>query len=140
MGPRVKERETQMAQYPTDLRYTKDHEWARVEGDLVRIGVTAYAVEQLGDVTLVELPAAGESVEAHAKFGDIESVKTVSELFSPISGEVVEVNGALEDAPELVNESPYEKGWMVVVRLSSAEELAELMDAAAYETFLGTLD
>jgi glycine cleavage system H protein len=129
-----------MAQYPTDLRYTKDHEWARVEGDLVRIGVTAYAVEQLGDVTLVELPAVGDTVEAHGKFGDIESVKTVSELFSPISGEVVEVNGALEDAPELVNESPYDKAWMIVVRLSNATELQDLMDAAAYEAFLGTLD
>lgn len=129
-----------MAQYPTDLRYTKDHEWARVEGDLVRIGVTAYAVEQLGDVTLVELPAVGASVEAHGKFGDIESVKTVSELFSPISGEVVEVNGALEDAPELVNESPYDKAWMIVVRLSNATELQDLMDAAAYQAFLGTLD
>lgn len=129
-----------MAQYPTDLRYTKDHEWARVEGDLVRIGVTAYAVEQLGDVTLVELPAVGDAVEANGKFGDIESVKTVSELFSPISGEVVEVNGALEDAPELVNESPYDKAWMIVVRLSNATELQDLMDAAAYEAFLGTLD
>jgi glycine cleavage system H protein len=129
-----------MAQYPTDLRYTKDHEWARVEGDLVRIGVTAYAVEQLGDVTLVELPGVGDTVEAHGKFGDIESVKTVSELFSPISGEVVEVNGALEDAPELVNESPYDKAWMIVVRLSNATELQDLMDAAAYEAFLGTLD
>lgn len=129
-----------MAQYPTDLRYTKDHEWARIEGDLVRIGVTAYAVEQLGDVTLVELPGVSTEVEAHGKFGDIESVKTVSELFSPVSGEVVEVNGELEDAPELVNESPYEKGWMVVVKLAEPSELGELMDSAAYEAFLGTLD
>ncbi|MCA9614355.1 MAG: glycine cleavage system protein GcvH [Sandaracinus sp.] len=129
-----------MAQYPTDLRYTKDHEWARIEGDLVRIGVTAYAVEQLGDVTLVELPGVSTEVEAHGKFGDIESVKTVSELFSPVSGEVVEVNGELEDAPELVNESPYDKGWMVVVKISEPSELGELMDSAAYEAFLGTLD
>jgi glycine cleavage system H protein len=82
----------------------------------------------------------GDTVEAHGKFGDIESVKTVSELFSPMSGEVVEVNGALEDAPELVNESPYDKAWMIVVRLSNATELQDLMDAAAYEAFLGTLD
>lgn len=129
-----------MAQYPIDLRYTKDHEWARIEGDLVRIGVTAYAVEQLGDVTLVELPGVTTEVEAHGKFGDIESVKTVSELFSPVSGEVVEVNGELEDAPELVNESPYDKGWMVVVKISEPSELGELMDSAAYEAFLGTLD
>ena len=129
-----------MAQYPTDLRYTKDHEWARIEGDLVRIGVTAYAVEQLGDVTLVELPGVSTEVEAHGKFGDIESVKTVSELFAPVGGEVVEVNAALEDSPELVNESPYDKGWMIVVRVGNAAELDELMDAAEYEAFLGTLD
>ncbi|MBX3247032.1 MAG: glycine cleavage system protein GcvH [Myxococcales bacterium] len=129
-----------MAKYPTDLRYTKDHEWARIEGDLVRVGVTAYAVEQLGDVTLVDLPAIGGEVEAHAKFGDIESVKTVSELFAPIGGEVVEINAALEDSPELVNESPYDKGWMVVIRVSDPTELEALLDAAAYEDYVGGLD
>lgn len=129
-----------MAQYPNDLKYTKEHEWARKEGDLVRIGITAYAVEQLGDVTLVDLPSMGTDVQAHQRFGDIESVKTVSELFAPISGEIVEVNGALESSPEVVNEAPYDTGWMVIIRPSDAAELDRLMDAAAYEDFLGTLD
>ena len=129
-----------MAQYPNDLKYTKDHEWARQEGDNVRIGVTAYAVEQLGDVTLVDLPASGTDVQAHERFGDIESVKTVSELFAPVSGEVVEVNAELEDRPEVVNEAPYEDGWMVVIKPSDPSELERLMDAPAYEDYLGTLD
>lgn len=128
-----------MANYPADLRYTKDHEWAKLEGDVVRIGITAYAVEQLGDVTLVDLPQTGSSVEAHGHFGDIESVKAVSELFAPLSGEIVEVNGALEDSPELVNDDPYGRGWMVVVKPADASQLDGLMDAAAYEQFLGTL-
>lgn len=130
-----------MAEYPTDLKYTKDHEWARVLDDgNVRVGVTAYAVEQLGDVTLIDLSAVGTTVGAHDHFGDIESVKTVSELFAPIAGEIVETNGQLEDEPELVNDSPYEGGWMVVLKPSDASELDGLMDAAAYETYLGTLD
>ncbi|MEQ8722973.1 MAG: glycine cleavage system protein GcvH [Sandaracinaceae bacterium] len=130
-----------MAQYPTDLKYTKDHEWARDEGDgKVRIGVTAYAIEQLGDVTLIDLPKAGSEVGAHDHFGDIESVKTVSELFAPVAGEIVEVNEELEDQPELVNDSPYDQGWMIVLKVSSPDELGDLMDAAAYETYLGSLD
>ena len=128
-----------MANYPNDLKYTKEHEWARREGDLVRVGVTAHAVEQLGDVTLVDLPAVGTAVRANERFGDIESVKTVSELFAPVSGEVVEVNGALESSPEAVNEGPYEGGWMVAIRCSNAGELDALMDKAAYEAYLGTL-
>ncbi len=130
-----------MAQYPTDLKYTKDHEWARLEGGgKVRVGVTAYAVEQLGDVTLIDLPKAGTKVSAHDRFGDIESVKTVSELFAPIGGTVAEVNGDLEDRPELVNDSPYDQGWMVLLEASDAGELDALMDAAAYEAYLGSLD
>lgn len=129
-----------MAQYPNDRKYTKDHEWARTEGDLVRIGITAYAVEQLGDVTLVDLPAIGTDVQAHERFGDIESVKTVSELFAPVSGEIVEVNEELESSPEVVNEAPYEKGWMVLIRPSDRSEFERLMDAPAYEEYLGTLD
>lgn len=129
-----------MAQYPNDLKYTKEHEWARIEGDKVRIGITAYAVEQLGDVTMVELPSAGTDVQAHERFGDIESVKTVSELFAPVSGEIVEVNDELESSPEAVNEAPYEDGWMVVIKPSDPAEIERLMDAGAYEEFLGTLD
>lgn len=129
-----------MAEYPSDLKYTKDHEWARVEGDLVRVGVTAYAVEQLGDVTLIDLPKVGATVKAHERFGDIESVKTVSELFAPIGGEIVEINGELDGRPELANDAPYGEGWMVVLRPSDPSELDGLMDAAAYEAYLASLD
>ncbi len=127
-----------MSKYPSDRKYTKDHEWARPEGDLVRVGITGFAVEQLGDVTLVDLPKVGDKLDAHGHFGDIESVKTVSELFAPVAGEVAEVNGALEGSPELVNEGPYDKGWMIALR--GAGSLDGLMDAAAYEAYLGTLD
>ncbi len=130
-----------MPHYPSELKYTKDHEWARDEGDgRIRIGITAYAVEQLGDVTLVDLPSAGSEVSAHDRFGDIESVKTVSELYAPVGGEIVEVNGELEDSPELVNESPYDQGWMVILRMSAPGDIEELMDAAAYEAYLSKLD
>ncbi|MDD9932751.1 MAG: glycine cleavage system protein GcvH [Myxococcales bacterium] len=129
-----------MAEYPAELKYTKDHEWAKVEGDVVRIGITEYAVEQLGDVTLVDLPEAGDAVESAGHFGDIESVKAVSELFAPLTGEVVEVNQALADQPELVNDAPYGDGWMVVLKPSDPAQLEGLMDAAAYQQFLGTLD
>lgn len=125
-----------MANFPADLKYTKDHEWARREGDLVRVGITQYAVDQLGDVTLVDLPKAGTGLAAGAHFGDIESVKAVSELFAPLSGSVVEVNAELENAPECVNESPYEKGWMLVLKPSNPAELDALMDAAAYAAFV----
>lgn len=129
-----------MANYPAHLKYTKEHEWAQVDGDLVRVGITLFAVEQLGDVTLVELPEPGTQVEAAAHFGEIESVKAVSELFAPVSGEVVEVNPALADSPELVNEAPYGDGWMLVIRASDPEELDDLLSAEAYEQFLGSLE
>jgi glycine cleavage system H protein len=128
-----------MANHPADLKYTKDHEWARVEGELVRIGITQYAVEQLGDVTLVDLPRPGTKFAAAGQFGAVESVKAVSELFAPLSGEVVEANDALAQKPELVNDAPYGDGWMLVVRPSSPAELEKLMDASAYESFLGSL-
>jgi glycine cleavage system H protein len=128
-----------MANNPVELKYTKDHEWARVEGDLVRIGITAYAVEQLGDVTLVDLPKRGTKIDAAAHFGDIESVKAVSELFAPVTGEVVAVNEKLASQPELVNESPYTDGWMVLIRPTNQAELQKLLDAAAYDTYLGSL-
>jgi glycine cleavage system H protein len=129
-----------MTDIPSELRYTKDHEWARKSGDLIEVGVTAYAVEQLGDVTLVDLPAVGAKVASHQRFGDIESVKTVSELFAPIGGEVAEVNAALRDKPELINDGPYTQGWMVRIKPSSLAEFEALMDAAAYEKYLGSLD
>jgi glycine cleavage system H protein len=125
-----------MANYPSDLKYTKDHEWARVEGELIRIGITEFAVEQLGDVTLVDLPEKGTRVESGAHFGDIESVKAVSELFAPVTGEIVEVNSALSDKPELINESPYEAGWMLLVRPSDAQQLEALLDLSAYQALL----
>ena len=129
-----------MSDIPKELRYTKDHEWAKTNGDIVEIGITAYAVGQLGDVTLVDLPEPGATLTAHKRFGDIESVKTVSELFAPIGGVVVEVNQQLRDKPELVNDAPYAAGWMVRIRASHPAELSELMDAAQYTAYLGTLD
>lgn len=129
-----------MAQYPSDLRYTKDHEWARQDGDIVRVGVTSYAVEQLGDITLVDLPPVGTEVQAHETFGEIESVKTMSELFAPVSGEVVEVNDELEGSPELVNEGPYEQGWLLAIKVSDSGEFNALMDSTKYEDFLGKIE
>jgi glycine cleavage system H protein len=117
---------------PADLRYTDDHEWARRDGSAIVVGITAHAVEQLGDITLVTLPEVGREVTRGQAFGDIDSVKAVSELFAPVSGKIVEVNATLEDAPESVNEDPYGKGWLVKIEPSDVGELDELMDAAAY--------
>lgn len=124
---------------PAELKYTKDHEWARIEGDNVRIGITQYAVDQLGDVTLVDLPKPGTRIEVTAHFGDIESVKAVSELFAPVSGEIVAVNEELANKPELVNEAPYGKGWMLLVKPADGAQLGKLLDAAAYDQFLAGL-
>ena len=120
--------------YPTDLKYTKDHEWVRVTGDTAAIGITDYAQQQLGDVVFVELPEPGATVTAGQSFGSIESVKAVSELFAPMSGEVVEVNPALKDHPEAVNGAPHET-WMVKIRVSATAG-EELLDAAAYEALV----
>ena len=125
-----------MASIPKDLKYTKDHEWARLEGELVRVGITTYAVEQLGDVTLVDLPKVGTRVANAAHFGDIESVKAVSELYLPVAGEITDVNNALADAPETVNSDPHGEGWMVTVKIADAGELAKLMRAADYEKYV----
>ena len=121
-----------MADVPDDLRYTKDHEWVKPEGSKIRVGITAFAVEQLGDITLVELPKVGTKVDEGKAFGTVESVKTLSDLFAPIAGTVVEVNEKLASNPELVNESAYEKGWMVVIELGDPSKISTLMDAAAY--------
>jgi len=118
---------------PGDLRYTSDHEWVRVEGDEVVIGITQFAADQLGDIVFVELPATGKALKAHATFGVVESVKAVSDLFAPIGGEVVGNNDALATSPELVNSDPYGEGWMLRVRPADAAEISALLDAAAYE-------
>lgn len=124
-------------QIPGNLKYTKEHEWIREEGDgVVTMGITHYAQDALGDIVYVELPAVGETVEAHGECCVVESVKAVSDVYAAVSGEVLEVNDALESSPDRVNESPYEDGWMVKIRLSDDSELDGLMDAAAYEAFL----
>ena len=125
-----------MANVPSDLRYTKDHEWAKPEGTRYRVGITAYAQEQLGDVVFVELPKAGTKVTAKKSFGVVESVKAVSDLFAPLSGEIVEINGELPNAPQTVNQDPYGKGWMIVIAPSKADEWNELLTATQYEQFL----
>ena len=124
-----------MANIPEDLHYSKDHEWVRVEGDVAVIGITDYAQNSLGDVVYVELPKAGEEFAANESFGSVESVKAVSEVFSPVSGTVAEVNEALNDEPEKVNGDPYGEGWMISVRMSSPGEVDSLLTAAEYEDF-----
>jgi glycine cleavage system H protein len=121
--------------YPSDLKYTKDHEWIRVNGDTAEIGITDYAQQQLGDVVYVDLPEIGRTVNAGDTFGSIESVKAVSELFAPMSGEITEVNPILKGQPESVNKEPHST-WMVRVRLSSPAEAGSLLDSAAYEKLL----
>lgn len=122
-----------MSDLPKNLRYTKEHEWARKNDDgTYTIGITAHAVEQLGDITAVSLPDVGDTIEGGERFGDIDSVKAVSDLYAPMSGEVVEVNTSLEDEPEQINDSPYEGGWMIRVRPVEKADMSELMDAAAY--------
>ncbi|EKN62589.1 glycine cleavage system protein H [Neobacillus bataviensis LMG 21833] len=118
---------------PKELRYSEEHEWVKVEGERVRIGITDFAQHELGDIVFVELPEVGDEVTADEPFGSVESVKTVSELYAPVSGKVVEVNEDLSDSPEFVNESAYEKAWMVVVELSDSSELDKLMTAEQYE-------
>jgi glycine cleavage system H protein len=118
---------------PSDLRYTKDHEWVRVDGDTATIGVTDFAANQLGDVVFVDLPPVGKSVEQFATFGVVESVKAVSDLYAPLSGEVVEVNEDLGSKPELVNSDPFGDGWMIKVKVADDAQLGELLDGAGYD-------
>jgi glycine cleavage system H protein len=125
-----------MANIPAELRYTKEHEWAKMENDLVRIGITAFAQEQLGDVVFVELPKVGARVTSMQTFGVVESVKAVSDLFAPVSGEVVEINAALARTPEVVNQDPYGKGWMLVIRPSKSDEWNALLSPAQYEQLI----
>jgi glycine cleavage system H protein len=121
---------------PDDLRYTKEHEWARVQGNLAQIGVTRFAVEQLGDVTQLELPRVGEAVKKDEVFGTVESVKAVSDLFAPVSGTVTKVNGALHDKPETINEDPYRAGWLIEIERSDAAQVEALLSAADYGKLL----
>jgi glycine cleavage system H protein len=122
--------------FPEDLKYTRDHEWARVKGSRVTIGITDFAQDQLGDVVYVELPDLGDVVKKGEAFGVVESTKAVSDLFAPVSGKVVEVNDPLADAPETVNEDPYEEGWMIVVEVADPKDLGDLLDAPAYQKFV----
>src|SRR5688572_24440953 len=124
--------------FPADRRYTKEHEWVRVEGDRGTIGITDYAQKQLGDVVYLELPEVGRKLEPHGSFGTVESVKAVSELFSPVAGEVVEVNSALVAKPETINADPHGQGWMIAVRVADPKAVDELMDAAAYQAYVGS--
>ena len=121
---------------PTDLRYTKDHEWVRVDGDEATVGITEYAAGQLGDIVFVELPDGGRSLEQFATFGVVESVKAVSDLFAPVSGEVLATNDALTGSPELINSDPYKGGWMIRLRLAKPDEVDDLLDAAAYDSLI----
>ena len=124
-----------MANIPDDLHYSKDHEWVRVEGNVAVIGITDYAQDSLGDVVYVELPKVGDDFAANESFGSVESVKAVSEVFSPVSGEVVGTNEALADTPEKVNQDPYGEGWMIRVQMSNPGEVDSMLTAAEYEDF-----
>ncbi|MED3646659.1 glycine cleavage system protein GcvH [Halalkalibacterium halodurans] len=129
-------RSLKVSNLPNELKYSEEHEWVKVEGDKVRIGITDFAQSELGDIVFVELPEVGDEVEADEPFGSVESVKTVSELYAPVSGKVVEVNEELDDNPEYVNESPYEKAWMIVVEPSDASQVEELMSADEYKEMI----
>lgn len=122
---------------PADLRYSKDHEWIRIEGDHAYIGITDFAQGELGDIVFVDIPTEGESLEAEEVFGSVEAVKTVSDLYLPIAGEVVEVNADLDGAPESVNSDPYGAGWMVKIKVTDASQADQLMDAEAYAALIG---
>jgi glycine cleavage system H protein len=121
---------------PADLRYTKDHEWVRVDGEEAVVGITAYAAEQLGDIVFVELPDIGKSLKAAAAFGVVESVKAVSDLFAPVAGDVIAINEGLNATPESVNTDPYGEGWMIRVRIADPAALDELLDAGAYDALI----
>ena len=122
--------------YPTNYRYTKEHEWIRVDGAIGTVGITDYAQHELGDVVFVELPKVGTRLRASAVLGTVESVKAVSEIYSPASGEVLEVNGLLADAPEKINQDPHGAAWLVKIKLENPAEISALMDAAAYEAYI----
>ncbi len=123
--------------FPENLRYTKDHEWVRVDGDTGTVGITDHAQAELGDIVYVDLPRAGAQLQQSASLGSVESVKAVSEIYSPVSGEVTEVNAALADKPEKLNEDPYGEGWLIKIKLGDAAEVEKLMSAADYQAYVG---
>ena len=126
-----------MASYPESLKYTKEHEWARISGDTATIGITAFAKDQLGDVVYLELPEVGAKVTKGQPFGVVESTKAVSELFAPVSGKVAKVNQALVEAPEAINDDPHEKGWMIEIEMDNPADADQLLTSAQYEALLG---
>lgn len=127
-----------MSTFPTDLRYTNDHEWLRPAGSAWRVGITQFAVDQLGDITLVDLPKEGDLITKGQRFGSVESVKSVSDLYGPVSGRVTAVNGALKDSPEHINQEPYGAGWMIEIEPSEKSELDELLTPAAYDQLVAS--
>ncbi len=122
---------------PENLKYTKDHEWIRIDGEIVTIGITHFAQGELGDIVYVDVETLDETVEKDEVFGSVEAVKTVSDLFMPLSGEIIEFNEALEDAPEKINSSPYDEGWIIKIKLSDTNQIDSLLDAAAYKEIIG---
>lgn len=122
--------------YPSDYRYTSEHEWVRVEGDVASVGITDYAQHELGDVVYVELPKVGAKLNAGRSLGTVESVKAVSDIYAPVSGEVTEVNSSLADSPETINKDPHGKAWLIKLKLANSSEISKLMDAKAYEAFI----
>lgn len=122
---------------PVELKYTKDHEWIRIEGNIATIGITDFAQSELGDIVFVEVETEGETIEKEEVFGSVEAVKTVSDLFMPISGEILEFNQALEDAPEVVNEDPYNEGWMIKVKIADPSDMDDLLSADQYQELVG---
>lgn len=122
--------------FPQDLKYTNEHEWIRVEGDMAYVGITDYAQEQLGDIVFVDIPTVGESLEANETFGTIEVVKTISDLFLPVAGEIVEQNESLEENPELVNKDPYGEGWLIKMKPANLKDIEDLLDAEAYKAVI----
>jgi len=122
--------------YPSDYRYTNEHEWVRVEGDIATVGITDYAQHELGDVVYVEMPKPGTKLNAGESFGTVESVKAVSDIYAPVSGEVTEVNSALSETPETINKDPHGKAWLIKLKLANSSEVGKLMNSAAYEAFL----
>jgi glycine cleavage system H protein len=123
--------------FPENLKYTKEHEWISVDGDVATVGITDFAQSELGDIVFVEIETQGQNLSKDATFGTVEAVKTVSDLFMPVSGEITEVNSALESGPELVNQDPYNGGWMVKIKLSNTAELNDLLDVNAYRALIG---